>query len=214
MEVDMTSGKSEHERIVDLEQALPNLAAQVAALDVRISGVEDLGRSPSSALQAAGPVGLGTPAFALFPSGPLFGCVSAAEVSGAQAGEAVTQMEDAAEDLELELEDLLRDVMPNTITDVEKKNQKAARERLGKALTDARAAKNKVGAAAAAAKKFGAAKDSIVAAEDSFNQAARKLREFDRTSKFEENTQRLRDAQKLIKDDLDKLKDALAAITA
>lgn len=92
------------------------------------------------------------------------------------------------------------------------------RAELDKDLNDARAAKNKVAGAAAAAKKFGAARPGIVAAEASFDAAEDVLDDYDSSpvvgSNFAAKNAQLKDAATKIKDDVVHLKDALAAITA
>lgn len=207
--------ESEHERISKLEEQIPTLVNRVDAVSFRLS--DTLTKVAHLSVPAF-------PSLVPFGAAGIFGCpinTSGFESAGAQAGEAVVTMEDTLETLGLDLEELLADPGSN-ISDEEKAAQTTARQQIGKALQDAREAKKKVAGAATAAKKFGAARQHVVAAEESFNEAERMLREFDRgragnppqNLNFFQKSDKLRAAHQKIKEDVDKLKDALAAITA
>jgi hypothetical protein len=144
---------------------------------------------------------------------PLIAPVATAESLGGEAGAAVAEMEDVSRHNEK-----LATKIPATSKNAGDTARDALRPEIGAELEKARAAKNKVAAAAAAAKKFKDARPDIVKAEQSFDEAEDLLDLYDASkvdaNNFVAKNKNLKDAATKIKDDVDHLKDALSKIVA
>ncbi|MZR31028.1 hypothetical protein [Sneathiella litorea] len=220
---------SEHERILELEKAVPAIWYNM----------ESLGRQILSHPQpatAAFPISSLTTALAapVLSQPLLWAPILGFEQTAALAGILTSQAEDLADDLDLEKDDLPTDA---NIPGGDGTNDKSTRRTqygeikgFGDSVKDllgkARDAKAQAAGAAVAAKKFAAAKPHIKSAEASFKKAKKALRDLERKKREIDRTppdvptkaevKAVRDlaktAHKETFDDLDHVKLALDAI--
>jgi len=221
----MKTSQSEHERICELEATVPGLSDWITELSQKVDSRYSIAPLATSA-------GLHTGIISYpFPNGlpDILTKLGNFEETAASAGELVSQAEDLADDADLEHEDLVNLKNP-TQADLKPSEKKMSRERIkkkakevadliDKTLQKARDAKGKIAGAAAAAKKFKAAKPKIKEAEASFKEAKKLLKQFhkkvglaNKNPLLDELRDLLKDAKNKVSGDIDHLKEALEAI--
>jgi len=230
----MTKGKSEHERISELEATLPILS--VGLEDLRVE-VEDLSRKLGS-LDKFAPIG---PQLSVLPVGllhspflfglpELLASLSSYESTASQFGELKAEAEDMVDDLEDDVFENLDEYIMAKVSDATGREGRASQlrgraevekvaQRVREALSKGRAARRKAKGAAAAAKQLAAANPKLTEARTSFKEASKKIREYDK-KKAEANTQQrlkdlggmLKEAKTKIDTDLGHLNDAMELV--
>lgn len=202
-------------------QSPGRLAVSDAAIDSMAGMISDQAHQLNLLRRGALPLG------ALGGGGLIF-ALAGFEETAATAGELVSEVEDRADDLDLDF-DLFNEMVQNLplvggrreeqVREATRQKGKQVMDAIEAALARAREAKGKIAGAAAAAKKFARAKPKIKEAEASFKVVRKLLRDYRNHPADPGNNrhiQELRDIAREAKDklaaDIEHLKEALEAI--